>query len=349
MQANRVLGPPERVLSDKRPYTRFGFCHFLSHPKPKSIIFAGAITLKLMDQPKTARMLRLMQLLSSNVDYTVDDLMNILDTSRRTIYRYIDTFKEAGFAVQNVHGNVWKLATLQNKYGDLSKVVYFSEEEAFIMNRLLDSLDNTNAIKQELRRKLVAVYDFAAVGEFISKEGNSAKIDALNSAINNKKVVILKNYASSHSKKTKDYRVEPFKLNTNYIDIWAYDLADGINKRFKTDRIGDVEILKDNWENEDAHEAEALDAFRIHGNAPVHVKLRMDMVARNLLIEEYPLAENGLRADGDAFIWEGDVNGMEGVGRFVLSLPDRIEVLEGEEVKGYLKEKAGYILNDKTL
>ena len=33
----------------------------------------------------------------------------------------------------------------------------------------------------------------------------------------------------------------------------------------------------------------------------------------------------------------------------LLGLPDRIEVLEGEEVKGYLKEKAGYILNDKTL
>ncbi|MBR0246359.1 MAG: hypothetical protein IJQ61_07795 [Bacteroidales bacterium] len=42
--------------------------------------------------------------------------------------------------------------------------------------------------------------------------------------------------------------MEPFKLNTNYIDIWAYDLADGINKRFKTDRIGEVEILRDDWE-----------------------------------------------------------------------------------------------------
>lgn len=88
---------------------------------------------------------------------------------------------------------------------------------------------------------------------------------------------------------TKDYRVEPFKLNTNYIDIWAYNLADGINKRFKTDRIGEVEILRDDWEHEDSHEAEALDAFRIHGNDPVHVAIRMDMVARNLLLEEYQL------------------------------------------------------------
>lgn len=41
--------------------------------------------------------------------------------------------------------------------------------------------------------------------------------------------------------------MEPFKLNSNYIDIRAYDLFDGINKRFKTDRIGEVEILRDDW------------------------------------------------------------------------------------------------------
>lgn len=134
--------------------------------------------------------------------------------------------------------------------------------------------------------------------------------------------------------------MEPFKLNTNYIDIWAYDLADGINKRFKTDRIGEVEILRDDWAHENCHEAEELDAFRIHGNDPVHVAIRMDMVARNLLLEEYPMTEKGLRADGDAFIWEGDVNGMDGIGRFVLGLPDRIEILEGEGIRVYLREKS---------
>lgn len=134
--------------------------------------------------------------------------------------------------------------------------------------------------------------------------------------------------------------MEPFRLNTNYIDIWAYDLADGINKRFKTDRIGEVEILRDDWAHEKLHEAEALDALRIHGNDPVHVAIRMDMVARNLLLEEYPMMEKGLRADGDAFIWEGDVNGMDGIGRFVLGLPDRIEILEGEGIREYLRAKS---------
>ena len=52
-----------------------------------------------MDQPKIERMLRLMMLLTDNNRYTVEELSSKLDTSIRTIYRYIDTFKEAGFLI----------------------------------------------------------------------------------------------------------------------------------------------------------------------------------------------------------------------------------------------------------
>lgn len=52
-----------------------------------------------MDQPKIERMLRLMRLLASNTNYTLDELAEKLDMSYRTIYRYIDTFKSSGFAV----------------------------------------------------------------------------------------------------------------------------------------------------------------------------------------------------------------------------------------------------------
>ena len=71
------------------------------------------------------------------------------------MYRYLDTFKEAGFAVQKVNpsGNVYRLATLRKPFADLSKVVYFSDEEAYIVNALMDQLDNNNPIKQGLRRK----------------------------------------------------------------------------------------------------------------------------------------------------------------------------------------------------
>ena len=55
-----------------------------------------------MEQPKIERVLRLMQLLTGNVNYTINDLADKLDTSYRSIYRYLDTFKDAGFVVQKV-------------------------------------------------------------------------------------------------------------------------------------------------------------------------------------------------------------------------------------------------------
>lgn len=299
-----------------------------------------------MDQPKVERMLRMIQLLASNVEYSIDDLMERLDTSRRTIYRYLDTFKEAGFAVQKVNpsGNIYRLATLRKPFADLSKLVYFSDEEAYIVNNLMDQLDDTSPIKQGLRRKLAAVYDISTISSFGGRKSNSEIIDALTTAIKEKQTVVLKGYSSSHSHKTKNYRVEPYRLNNNYIDIWAYDTKDGINKRFKVARIDEVELLNEPWSFEAQHEDEPMDAFRMHGHAPTRVKLRMDYVAKNLLVEEFPMAEKGLSSDDDRWIWEGDVRGMEGVGRFVLGLPMFIEVLEGDELRAWLKEHAEYVL-----
>ena len=61
-----------------------------------------------MDQPKIERLLRLMKMLTANNRYTIDDLADKLETSPRTIYRYIDTFREAGFVVKK-NGNFIKL------------------------------------------------------------------------------------------------------------------------------------------------------------------------------------------------------------------------------------------------
>ena len=200
-----------------------------------------------MDQPKIERLLRMMQMLSGPTYYTLDDMKNSLNMSERTIYRYIDTFKEAGFSVDRIHGNVFRMVTMKRPYPDLSKIVYFSEEEAYIVNRLIDSLDNTNALKQGLHRKLAAIYDSTSIAEYVDKKTNAANIQALAEAAKGKEKVILKNYESSHSGVIRDRRVEPFAFTTNYLDVWCYDLEDGLNKRFKIARVDEVVVLKEPW------------------------------------------------------------------------------------------------------
>ena len=53
-----------------------------------------------MDQPKIERLLRLMKMLTANTELTVDEIAERLDMSRRTVYRYIDTFRAAGFILK---------------------------------------------------------------------------------------------------------------------------------------------------------------------------------------------------------------------------------------------------------
>lgn len=291
-----------------------------------------------MDQPKFERMLRLMRLLSSNITYSVDELADRLDMSQRTVYRYLDTFKAAGFSVEKVYGNVYRLTTLGDSLPDLSKLVWFSDEEAAIVNDMIDGLDNTNALKIGLKRKLAAVYDSTSIADFIGPKSNASTIRTLADAIKQKRRVLLHGYRSAHSGQVRDRLVEPFSFTTNYIDVWCYDVEDGTCKSFKITRIDEAELLPDAWTAEELHRAQPMDVFRMHGPDAIHIKLRLSQMAQSLLLEEYPLSARNLRKDGESWIFEGDIRRLQGAGRFVCGLADEIEILEGEELRKYVTD-----------
>ena len=290
-----------------------------------------------MDQPKIERLLRLLRLLSGNVTYSVDELADRLDTSWRSIYRYIDTLKSAGFAVEKVYGNVYRLVSMKDARFDLSKVVMFSDEEAAIVNGMIDGLDNTNALKIGLKRKLAAVYDSTSIANYIGSKSNAANTQAIADAIREHRKVVLKDYESSHSGQVRDRLVEPFQFTTNYVDAWCFDLEDSANKRFKIARIGEVEILPEEWTAEASHKAQPMDAFRMNGDRPIHIKLILSLRAKNLLVEEYPLAEQSTREENGRWIYEGDIYALQGAGRFVVSLFHEIEIAEGEPLRQYVQ------------
>ncbi len=292
-----------------------------------------------MDQPKIERVLRLMTLMSGSVEYTVDELADKLDTSYRSIYRYIDTFKACGFAVEKIHGNIYRLAKLSPKYPDLDKLVHFSKEEAYLVNHLIDRLDPTNALKAGLQRKLAAIYSSTSIADYVDKQSNAANVEALSRAMRDKRAARLLRYESGHSGQVRDRLVEPFGFTTNYIDVCAYDLEDGRNKIFKISRMEEVEVLDDTpWARESAHERPGMDVFRMAGREEFRVRLRLTMKAKNLLVEEYPLAERDLTPEGEAWILDTGICAAAGVGRFVAGLAGEIEILSGEPLLAWLRD-----------
>ena len=89
-----------------------------------------------MDQPKIERMLRLMKMMSGNTNYTIEELASKLGMSYRSVYRYIDTFKASGFVIEKLQKNVYKVGKMPRSHVDMSKLIYFSEEEAYLVNSM---------------------------------------------------------------------------------------------------------------------------------------------------------------------------------------------------------------------
>ncbi len=156
-----------------------------------------------MDQPKIERLLRLMKMLTANRSYRVDELAERLLMSRRTIYRYIDTFREAGFVIKR-DGDYIRLDKESPHFKDISQLVHFTDEEALILRRAIESIDDTNMLKVDLKRKLYSVYDNGTISLGRLSGQRSNNIHTLLEAIGGRERVVLKRYQSAHGSVVRD-------------------------------------------------------------------------------------------------------------------------------------------------
>ena len=112
----------------------------------------------------------------------------------------------------------------------------------------------------------------------------------------------------------------------------------------KVNRIGYVEILDNEpWRNTSSHKAVNVDVFHMNGDTTTRISLQLDLMAKNLLIEEYPRAKEfitGQKGDENVWFFTTDICKIEGIGRFYIGLANHIQILEGDELKQYAKEYA---------
>lgn len=290
-----------------------------------------------MDQTKIVKMLRLMKLLTGNVSRTIDQVAKEMGITPRTVYRYIDDIREAGFVVNKLYGNVYAMGKVGRGLSDYNRLIYFTEEEAYITAKLIEGIDNNNVLKRDLQRKLASVYDSTSIANYIDNTANAANVEALADAIKRKKQVVLKQYESAHSNESKDRLVEPIEFTANMIDIWAYDVDNGDNRVFKVARIHEVEVTDTGWEFASKHKAIKPDVFRMVGNLNEKIVLQLNTRAKSLLLEEFPLAEKDLKREDGKWLLKTTIHSLEGAGRFVIGLAADIKILEGKKLLDYIK------------
>ena len=291
-----------------------------------------------MDQPKIERLLRLMKMLTANTSYTVDELASRLEMSRRTIYRYVDTFRQAGFVIKK-RGDCIRLDKESPHFKDISQLVHFTEEEAIILKRAIESIDDTNLLKLNLKSKLYSVYDSGVLADTVVKGKNASVVHNLVEAIESERLVTLHGYQSAHGGVVRDRRVEPFAFTTNYVQVWCFDTEDFTCKLFKLSRIASVEILSDEWSHKSDHNQGFIDIFRMNGNSKIRVQLDMGILSYNLLMEEYPLSERDITplANGH-YLLDTQVATYLGIGRFVVGLLDDIRFVDSPDFESYIKK-----------
>ena len=291
-----------------------------------------------MDQTKIVKMLRLMKLLTGNVSRTIDQLAKEMGVTPRTVYRYIDDIREAGFVVNKLYGNVYAMGKVARGLSDFNKLIYFTEEEAYITAKLIEGIDNNNVLKRDLQRKLASVYDSTSIGNYVGNPSAAAVVEALADGVKRKKQCVLKGYASAHSNEVRDRLVEPIEFTANMIDIWAYDVENADNRVFKIQRIQSVEVTDTDWAFKSKHKAIKPDVFRMVGNLNEKIVLQLDTRAKSLLVEEFPLAEKDLRREDGKWVLRTVVHSLEGAGRFVIGLAADVKILEGERLREYILE-----------
>ena len=299
-----------------------------------------------MDHGRIVRLLKLMELLSSNVDYTIQELMDRLETSRRSVFRYIDSLKVAGFTMKKKGTSVHKLLTNSCHKIELSQLIHLSDEEAYLLHNLIGALTSDCQVAINLEKKLTALFDATSVTEIIGNKVAGENIMRLRQAIDEKKQATLVGYESGNTMSISDRLVEPIKFSTNYTDVYAYEVATGITKVFKISRISQVEVSLTDWQHEHQHGKIETDCFRMSGNEDIPVTLKMTLKAKNLLIEEYPLSSKYISFDGEHWWFKGNVKELAGVGRFTLGLADQITVTDTPVLKDYIRRFAQeHILN----
>lgn len=294
-----------------------------------------------MDQPRIVRELQLLMLLANNRYMNKEDVCHHFGFSERTFFRYLDSFREAGFAVKRNEYNVYRIETSANKMSrHLSELLHFTEEEEMILRCAIDSIDPDTQSKEQLKKKLYALYDYKVITDLgIGKRTQQIHKD-LTSAIEGHRQVTLMGYRSAHSNTTSDRVVEPYAFTQDHDQVWCFELESQLVKTFKISRIQKVNIMENAWQNEDKHKTGYVDIFRMHGTQRFPVRLRLSVRAASLLMEEYPLSAPFLKeAEGGRYLLETEVCRFEGVTRFVLGLYDDIEILGGKDLRAHIEYK----------
>ena len=292
----------------------------------------------------------LFAIVESPFRYTKKQLADKYNVSESAIKDDFEAFKSAGFELTYDERYRYALA-LDRKFDSLKSLLVFTPKDEEIMMRGIESSAANPDDITKLKHKLSRIYDASKMPNTFDKNFLT-KMDLLEKARIDKKIVLLKDYHSTNSNTVADRKVEVFHVSGEDDIIHAFDLESKKLKHFRISRISKLEITTTVWAHEGHHIIVATDPFRIHNNEQVFVHLRLKVGGYNELIERFPVTRAYIKPspEGDnLYDLECKVNNkFLGITNFILGYcDDVIAILEPESLVEHIREVAKKLIVKK--
>ena len=299
-----------------------------------------------MSHSQYAKQLDLLAMLIDGDSHTADELCQVLGTTRRNLYYYFSFLRDYGFELVRTSGGKYYIGPHSPFFRNIARSVDFTSQEVSYLFSLLAGTGDKSPLQHSVKRKLERFYGLSGFVDDATRRRVTSHAEILNKAIAQRKIVLLKDYSSPHSKTVSTRVVEPFLFLNEQADIRCYELSSHTNKTFKLSRIGSVVITDADWAFADSHKQVYTDIFLFSGDSRHHISLRMGQLSHNLMLEEYPQSERCFTQEDDShWLFTTDVVSYLGIGRFVLGLFSDIQIIGDEGFKMYVRN----VLKDMKL
>ena len=299
-----------------------------------------------MSHSQYAKQLDLLAMLIDGDSHTADELCQVLGTTRRNLYYYFSFLRDYGFELVRTSGGKYYIGPHSPFFRNIARSVDFTSQEVSYLFSLLAGTGDKSPLQHSVKRKLERFYGLSGFVDDATRRRVTSHAEILNKAIAQRKIVLLKDYSSPHSKTVSTRVVEPFLFLNEQADIRCYELSSHTNKTFKLSRIGSVVITDADWAFADSHKQVYTDIFLFSGDTRHHISLRMGQLSHNLMLEEYPQSERCFTQEDDShWLFTTDVVSYLGIGRFVLGLFSDIKIIGDEGYKMYVRN----VLKDMKL
>lgn len=299
-----------------------------------------------MSHSQYAKQLDLLAMLIDGDSHTADELCQVLGTTRRNLYYYFSFLRDYGFELVRTSGGKYYIGPHSPFFRNIARSVDFTSQEVSYLFSLLAGTVDKSPLQHSVKRKLERFYGLSGFVDDATRRRVTSHAEILSKAIDQRKIVLLKDYSSPHSKTVSTRVVEPFLFLNEQADIRCYELSSHTNKTFKLSRIGSVVITDADWAFADSHKQVYTDIFLFSGDTRHHISLRMGQLSHNLMLEEYPQSERCFTQEDDShWLFTTDVVSYLGIGRFVLGLFSDIQIIGDEGFKMYVRN----VLKDMKL